>query len=148
ILATVCQFALPTHPGKDRPPQFTVPLRLVDPALEQSRVLSNQLLASVAGHLLQGLIDVQYGALEVRDHDADLRRFKGSNEQAIVLLQGVGGDGFLYSLGQLGEECQCAVTHDIVEGSATQCFGPSLFPAGRSQKNAGYTDPLARQDVQ
>ena len=90
VLAAVGQLALP---AAARPRMVChisgVELRRMHAALEQARRLAEQLLAAVAGHALQGLVDVEDGALQVGDHDAVAGRLQRLDEQAVDLLQAV-----------------------------------------------------------
>src|SRR5437764_4866471 len=58
VLAAVDQLALPAVPRQDGAPQLGVKLGPVLAALEQPWRLAEQLLTVVAGHVLQGLVDV------------------------------------------------------------------------------------------
>ena len=59
-------------------PHVGVILLVLAPGAEQARVAAKGLVTAVAGDLAEGIVDINDGALRVRDHDA----FAGMGEHA------------------------------------------------------------------
>ena len=115
VLAAAGQLALPARSGREVAPGVGVRAGGFAAAVEQARLLAQQLVTAIAGHVLQSFVDLQNRAVQVGDQDAVARGLQGFDQQTISLLQSMPSHRLDDALGQLRQEVQ--ILDDIVESA-------------------------------
>ncbi len=89
-------------------------------AFEQSSVVTEQFRTRIAGHCLQGLVNVDDGSLKIGNENGVAGRFKSLLKQSIHVLESMTSHRFLHALGQFGQERQIGILDHVVESTGVQ----------------------------